>query len=339
MELTEKSLPVVTEGQALIRMKYCGICGTDVRGYRSGRHIARDTVMGHEVAGTVEAVGSNIQMVAVGDRVIVNPMPRCGVCYWCRRGEYSLCESAAALEIGFHPDYDGGLSDFLLIRYPDSMIHKIPPAVSMEEAALAEPLATSLHALKQSRFRAGDCALVVGAGMIGLGVVRFLKLAGAGRIIVVEPSRKKSGIALRIGADTSIDPSAGRSGTLEAIQALTDGLGAPVVFECAGVPPAFKDAAYYARKGGQVIVAGFCEEEVGIRPLDWILRGIEFKAILGYYDEFDEVLRYLQEDQIDAGSFITDILSLERAEEDGFRRVMKDRDAVKILVDLEMRDY
>ena len=111
--------------------------------------------MGHEIAGVVEAAGLAADEFAKGDRVIVNPMPRCGSCYWCRRGEYSLCETAADLEIGFHPEYPGGLSDFLRIRFPASMILKIPDSVSMESAALAEPLATSLHTLRQSRFKAG----------------------------------------------------------------------------------------------------------------------------------------------------------------------------------------
>ena len=129
--------------------------------------------------------------------------------------------------------------------------------------------------------------------MIGLGVIRFLRLAGAGRIVAIEPSRKKAELALAMGADTVIDL-AGRDATLKAVLAETEGRGAPIVFECAGAPSAFRDAPSYALKGGQVVLAGFCEEEVGVCPLDWILRGIEIKAILGYYDEFEEVLRHLE---------------------------------------------
>jgi (R,R)-butanediol dehydrogenase/meso-butanediol dehydrogenase/diacetyl reductase len=337
MELIERETPEISESEVLVRMKYCGICGTDVRGYRDGLNIPRGTVMGHENAGTIEAVGRRVGGLARGERVIVNPMPRCGTCYWCRRGEYSLCGTATDREIGFHPEFPGGLSDFLLIRFPDSMILRIPSSVSMERAALAEPLATSLHAVRQSRLRAGDTALVVGAGMIGLGVIRFLRLAGAGRIIAVEPSKGKAELAGEMGADILIEPSGDREETIEAVLDETEGMGAPIVFECAGVPSAFRDAPDYARKGGQVVLAGFCEKEVGVRPLGWILRGIEIKAILGYYDEFRDVIRYLRKGEIPAERLVTAKVPLERAEEDGFLRVMKDGDAVKVLVDLERR--
>ncbi len=268
-------------------------------------------------------------------RVIVNPLARCGRCYWCARGEFSLCQTAFAEEIGFHPEHPGGLADYLLIRHPEAMLLEIPASVGMNEAALAEPLATSLHALRLSRFRAGDAALVLGAGMIGLGLVRFLKLAGAGRIVALEPSAHKAALARDMGADEVIDPSRGREESLQALLAESEGLGFPLVFECSGVASVFQDASRYARKGGQLVLVGFCESEVGVRPLDWILKELEVKAILGYYDEFADVIEALERKQIPADSFITDIVSLERAEEDGYRRILRDADPIRILVDME----
>jgi (R,R)-butanediol dehydrogenase/meso-butanediol dehydrogenase/diacetyl reductase len=337
LEIVEGEVPFPGAGEALVRMKYCGICGTDVHNYRNGIAVQVGTVMGHENAGTVEALGPGVNGLALGDRVIVNPMPRCGTCYWCRRGEYSLCEIGSAREIGFHPEYPGGLADFLLVRYPDSMIMKVPDSVSAEAAALAEPLATSLHALNMSRFRKGDEVLVVGAGMIGLGLIRFLKLSGAGRTVVIEPSEAKAKLARELGADLAIDPSPGRDATMKAILDQSEGIGFPLVFECSGVASSFRDAPLFARKGGQAAIVGFCETEVGVIPRDWILREIEVKAILGYYEEFREVIQSLGMNEIPAASFISGIVSLERAEEEGFRRILRDRDCVKILVDLELR--
>jgi (R,R)-butanediol dehydrogenase / meso-butanediol dehydrogenase / diacetyl reductase len=335
MELVESGKPEAGAGEALVRMKYCGICGSDVHNYRNGLSIPGGTVMGHENVGTVEALGPGVAGWAQGERVIVNPLARCGHCYWCERGEYSLCETGIAEEIGFHPEYPGGLANYLLIRHPEAMLLGVPASVGMEEAALAEPLATSLHALRKSRFRRGDEVLVIGAGMIGLGLICFLKLAGARRIVAFEPSPAKAELAGRLGADRVLDPSGGREGSLRAVLAESGGLGFPLVFECSGVASAFRDASTYARKGGQVVVVGFCETEVGVRPLDWILKEIEVKAILGYYDEFQDVIAALERKEIPAASFITDIVSLERAEEAGYRRIMRDADAVKILVDLE----
>lgn len=335
MELVEGNKPEPGPGEALVRMKYCGICGTDVHNYRNGLSIPIGTVMGHENVGFIEALGPDVAGVSAGDRIIVNPLARCGRCYWCARGEYSLCETAAAEEIGFHPEYPGGLADYLLIRSPEAMLLRVPDSVSMEEASLAEPLATSLHALNKSRFRKGDAVLVLGAGMIGLGLVRFLKLAGAARIVTVEPSAAKAELARAMGAEAVIDPSRGREESLRELLALSGGMGFPLVFECSGVASVFQDANLYARKGGQLVLVGFCENEVGVRPLDWILKELEVKAILGYYDEFRDVIEALERKEVPAESFITDIVPLERAEEDGYQRIMRDKDAIKILVDLE----
>ncbi|MBN1499975.1 MAG: alcohol dehydrogenase catalytic domain-containing protein [Spirochaetes bacterium] len=338
MVLRKITVPSVGVNEVLIRVKYCGICGTDVHAFRNGLLIPENTVMGHEITGVIETAGRNVRKYKKGERVIINPLARCGECYWCRRKEYSLCETAASQEIGFHPGYDGGLADFILVRHPDSMIMKIPDSVPMEAAALIEPLATSLHAVKKSRFKKNGTAVVIGAGMIGLGVISFLKMMKAGRIITVEPCRVKAELALRSGADAVIDPSLGRKETLEDVLKEMESPGAPVVFECAGVASAFRDAPEYAVKGGQVILAGFCEQEVGVRPIDWILREIEVKAILGYYDEFSEVMKYLGNGKIRTENFITDIISLEMAEKNGFHRIAKDNSIVKILVDMELQD-
>lgn len=335
MELVESDIPAPLPGEVVLRVKYCAICGTDVHAYGNGLHIPRDTVMGHEITGTVAAVGDGVHDFTCGDRVIVNPMPRCGECYWCQRGEFSLCATAADLEIGFHAEFPGGLADYLRISYPTAMLIRIPDSLSWEAAALAEPLATSLHAVKQSRLKAGDSAVVAGAGMIGLGVIRFLKLTGAARVVVIEPSASKAALARELGADTVIDPSDGSVATLAAVLAQTDGIGAPVVFECSGVASSFQASASYTRKGGQVILAGFCEDEVPISPLNWIMREIEVKAILGYYDEFADVVRSLDRGDFPHARFITDIVALEAAETAGFRRIMQDRSSIRILVDME----
>lgn len=249
LELMEGKKPEPGAGEALVRMKYCGICGSDVHNYRNGLSIPSGTVMGHESVGFIESLGPDVAGPPLGARVIVNPLARCGRCYWCMRGEYSLCETAFAEEIGFHPECPGGLADYLLIRHPEAMLLEIPASVGMEEAALVEPLATSLHALRRSRFRIGDAALVLGAGMIGLALVRFLKLGGAGSIVIVEPSASKAALARDLGADVTIDPSRGPEESLRAILAESEGPGFPLVFECSGVASVFKDASHYARKG------------------------------------------------------------------------------------------
>jgi len=335
LEIVESSIPDTLENEVLLRVKYCAICETDVHAYDNGIHIPAGTVMGHEITGTIEKVGNAVTRFRRGDRVVVNPMPRCGHCEWCLRGEYSLCETAADFEIGFHVEHPGGFADYVLIKYPDVMLLPIPDSLSWEAAALAEPLATSLHAVRQARPVKGKTVVVAGAGMIGLGVARFLYCEGAKRIVVIEPSRIKSEVARLLGADAVLDPSDRMRPIQKEVAFHTGGSGADIVFECAGTAASFRSAADYAKRGGQVILAGFCEEEVAVSPLSWIMREIEVKAILGYYDEFSEVLASLARGDIPTERLITDTVSLTDAEARGFKRILIYRDTIRILVDME----
>jgi (R,R)-butanediol dehydrogenase/meso-butanediol dehydrogenase/diacetyl reductase len=331
LAVVDVATPEPGEGEVLLRVRYCGICGTDVRAYREGRHIPFGTVMGHELCGEIVARGRGVRGHALGGRVAVNPMPRCGRCFHCARGEYTLCEAAVREEIGFSPEHPGGLAEHVLVRHPDEMLVPLPDAVSFEQAALAEPLAVSLHAVRMSRHAPGGSALVIGAGMIGLGVVAFLRRGGAGRILAADLSATKLARAGRMGADALLQPASGDD-LVERARALCGGVGPDVVFECAGTASTFRLAPRCARKGGQVIVAGFCDEEVPLSPLELVLRAIELKAVLGYHDDFEEVVRFLEGAPFDPADLVTDVVGLDDVDARGFRRVLADPEAIRILV-------
>jgi threonine dehydrogenase-like Zn-dependent dehydrogenase len=331
LRVVDRPTPQVGPTDVLLRTRYSGICGTDVRAYAQGRHIPFGTVMGHELCGEVVEVGREVRDRVVGARVAVNPMPWCGTCFHCRRGEYPLCDIGIREEIGFSPEYDGGLAEYVLIRHPDEMLIALPDAVSFESAALVEPLAVSLHAVRMSRHSLGRTALVLGAGMIGLGVVSFLRLGGAGRIVVADRSAAKLGLARRMGADDLIEPQ-GDEDLVARVRELTDGRGPDVVFECAGTADAFRVAPRCARKGGQVVVVGFCEQDVPINPLELVLRAVELKAVLGYHDDFADVVRFLAREPFDVGDLITDVVPLEDVDARGFQRVLNDPEAIRVLV-------
>ena len=186
IEFREKPKPKVLPCDVLVRVECCGICGSDVHGYSNGMTVQLGTVMGHECSGVVVEVGEEVKNVQPSDRVWVKPFTQCGECYWCKKGQYTRCLKIFERVMGLTPRYDGAFAEYVLIRHPDQMLFKLPPKVSFEEGALVEPLAISLHAVRSSRFRLGDRVVVVGAGTIGLGVIQFLKLAGANRIIVLE---------------------------------------------------------------------------------------------------------------------------------------------------------
>lgn len=332
IEFQEKPRPKLEPGDVLVKVEYCGICGSDVHGYLNGIMVPVGTVMGHECCGVVAEIGEGIQNFQPGDRVVVKPIPQCGKCYWCQRGQYSLCCEAFGRAIGISPNHDGAFAEYVRIEYPDEMLFKFPSNVSFREAALIEPLATSLHGVRLSRFKLGDRVVVIGVGTIGLGVIQFLRLGGAGKIIVLEISSPKSRIAQELGADVILNPLSEGEGLRDRIFSLTDGVGADLVFDCAGVPFSFQTSINYVKSGGQVMVVGINDKEVPINPFMIVLWEVEMKGVLGYYDEFKYVIEFLGQKRIKTDLLISDIISLVDLEEKGFKRLLASHDDVKILV-------
>lgn len=331
VEFLERPITELDNGELIVKVEYCGICGTDVHSYQNGLHIPVGAVMGHECVGTVYKITDKVNNFRVGDRVVINPMPRCGRCHWCQTGHFSLCPEAASREIGITLDNDGGFAEFVKIKYPSEMLHLIPDTLSFEAAALAEPLAVSLHGVRMSRIKAGDTALVIGAGMIGLGVIEFLRINGAGKIIVVEISERKTELAKSLGADFTINPALEGENTIPKILELTDGIGPDIVFECGGNPTTFQCSIDYVKRGGQVVLIGFCEKEVPISPLKIILKELEIKAALGYDNEFPRVIQLLSENEIHTEKYISGTISLRDLDE-GLKRIIRTPDIIKLLV-------
>ena len=332
IEFIDRTRPEIQSGEVLVKVEFCGICGSDVHGYLNGIMVPPGTVMGHECAGVVSKVGDAVNNFQPGDRVAVKPSPQCGECYWCQRGQYSICPEALKRAIGITTDHDGAFAEYVRIQYPNEMLFNLPSNISFKDAALIEPLATSLHAVRMSRFRPGDRVVIIGAGMIGLGTLQFLKLEGAGDIIVLETSSKKSEIALEMGAHEVLNPLAAGEEMRDEIFNLTNGIGADVVFECAGVPLSFQTCTDYVKSGGQVIVVGINDKDVAFNNFQMVVREIEMKGVLAYYDEFGEIIEYLDKGKIRTEPLVSDIIELTDLEEKGFKRLIASQDMVKILV-------
>ena len=331
LEFLNRPISGPAAGEVIVRVEYCGICGTDVHCYATGLLVPSGTVLGHEITGVVSEAGEGSQPFGVGDRVAINPIPRCGACYWCERGQFVLCAEGLKNEIGLTRENDGGFAEYVRVKHPRGMLHRLPDGVSFQQGALVEPLATSLHAVRMSRLKPGDSTVVFGAGMIGLGVVEFLRLGGAGSIAVVEPSPQKRNLARQAGADQVFDPSAPSDDYVQEIVELTDGLGPDIIFECSGHPAAFQSSLSCVRKGGQVILVGFGEQAVSLNLLESILREVELKGILGYYDEFELVIGFLEKNRVHTDLLISDTLPLKELEK-GLQQLLDTPDIVKVLV-------
>ncbi|MDO8670966.1 MAG: alcohol dehydrogenase catalytic domain-containing protein [Dehalococcoidia bacterium] len=258
LRLIERPIPTISGGQdVLVEVGACGICGADLQMYNSYvTHMQRMSafgfprIMGHEIAGTVREVGKDVIGFAEGDHVVCEPTFPCGVCFFCLRGQPNLCKIKADRTLGV--TRDGGYAKYVLVN--SHQLAKVPKDMPFEEAAMFEPIGVALHALEQSRFKAGDSAVVIGPGPLGILAAMLLQLSGIRTLVVAgrQSSRDRLAVAAEIGAQTV---EIAGSNLEEKVLALTDGLGADVVFEFAGGPDALNSAFAVVRKGGEIIVA------------------------------------------------------------------------------------
>ena len=333
LSIQEKPKPLVGAGEALVRVEACGICGSDVHGYLHGKIVKPGTVMGHEFSGLVEEVGQGVEGFRPGDRVVVYPMCGCGACLWCRSGRENLCPTKGKRSLGYNPLADGAYAEYVKIPYPKVMLFRLPEGVSFGEGALIEPLSTAYHAVRLSRFKPGDTALVMGAGPIGLGTLQFLKMGGARRVIVLEVSSERAAIAFDMGGDMVLNPRDEGTGLGKKIKDLTEGLGPDFVFECTGAAEPFQNAAGYVKHGGQIMLVGIIESPVPVLPLWLAVWELNIQGSFGYTrDEFQTVIALVSQKRIRTDSMVSASISLEEIEEKGFRRLASSPDAVKILV-------
>jgi 2-desacetyl-2-hydroxyethyl bacteriochlorophyllide A dehydrogenase len=331
IDIVQRPIPKAGKGEVVVEVSLCGICGSDIHGYLSGVMIPPGTVMGHESVGKVVELGNGVQDWSVGDRVAIKPLAECGECYYCLRGQYSLCPEGFQRCIGISPAVDGAFARYVRISYPGRMLFRLPEEVTFEAGVLVEPLATSLHAIRTSGFRLGDTTVVIGAGTIGLGVIQFLRLGGAGKIVVVEISEAKRQLACAMGADLALDPAAEGEGLREKVLEATQGLGAHFVFECAGVPQAVRASYTLVRGGGQVLLVGIADTDVSIQPLLLALGEVGLKATLGYWDEFPLALDFLRKGLIDTSGMVSRTIPLAEVSE-GFNEALSNKDLVKVVV-------
>jgi (R,R)-butanediol dehydrogenase/meso-butanediol dehydrogenase/diacetyl reductase len=255
IRLVDLDTPRAGPGEVCIAVAYCGICGSDLHEYADGPHaIPVETphplsgctaplTLGHEFCGTVVEVGTGVTTLVQGDRVAVEPEYRCYRCAYCRSGSYNLCAS-----MGFAGLMgDGGMADFAVV--PAYMLYRLPDDVSLEQAAVIEPAAVALHALRRGGLRLGDTCAVFGLGPIGLLLITLAKLQGATTIVAVDVSPERLAAAGRLGATHVFDGrSFDESALRHAIHAASGGLGVDVSFEAAGLPVTFESAMQALRR-------------------------------------------------------------------------------------------
>ena len=246
--------PAISVDDVLIRVKACGICGSDVHGIdgSTGRRIP-PIVMGHEAAGVIEEVGANVKGWAAGDRVTFDSTVSCGQCYFCARGEINLCDNRQVLGVSCGEfRRHGAFAE--LVSVPARILYRLPDSLGFAEAAMIEAVSIAVHAVNITPKSLGDTAVVVGSGMIGLLTIQAAKAAGFARVFAVDLDDNKLAVALRLGADAAFNPKT--VDVPKAIQDLTNGRGADVALEAVGAAAPIKTAIMSVKKGGTVTLIG-----------------------------------------------------------------------------------
>jgi (R,R)-butanediol dehydrogenase/meso-butanediol dehydrogenase/diacetyl reductase len=327
--------PATLKGKVKIKVKWCGICGSDLHEYAAGPifipqnspHSLTEEkapiVMGHEFSGQVVEVGDGVTKCEEGDRVVVEPIFACGTCTACKQGKYNLCEQLGFLGLA---GGGGGFSEYVTVD--EHMVHKIPDTVSFEQGALVEPAAVALYAIRQSQFNVGDQAVVFGTGPIGLLVIEALKASGASKIYAVELSTERRQRAEQLGA-IALNPA--EVNVVEEIQRLTDG-GADVSFEVTGVPIVLTQAIESTKLNGQTMIVSIFEKEASFQPNLVVMRERNIAGIIGYRDIFPAVISLMNQGYFSAETLFTKRIGLHDIVEQGFEALMKEKSQVKILV-------
>jgi len=305
LEIASAPDPIAGPGEVVVRVRNCGVCGSDLHAAGSSKlKLPPGAIMGHEFAGVIEEVGAGVREFSAGDRVAGMSTVACGECAMCRAGAAVRCLAARPLGFGEIPGAFGEL-----VKSRPGSLYKLPAEMSFRTGATIEPLVVGLHGIRRARFQAGDSALIMGAGTIGLVTILWARFAGAGPIVVSEVLLPRRDLALKLGADAAVDPRM-RNPSAEMVR-LT-GAAPDVIFECIGAPGTLAQAIDYAARGGRVAVLGASMEDDGFAPGSAMSRELDIYFSLGLeVGEVETTIAALGARRLASEAMITHTVGLE----------------------------
>ena len=320
----------------VIRVKACGICGSDMHPYRVGGLIEPGLIMGHEFSGDVIEVGANVADIKKGTRVTAASVQPCGKCHWCRKKQTHRCPNMKVL--GIH--MPGAFAEYISI--PLALINQtvflLPDEVSYEDGATVEPLSVGEHTVRRAEPRAEDTAVILGVGTIGQCALQVFKAIGVAKVIVSEVSKKRLEIAKTMGADVVIN--AAKEDPVHRVRETTSGMGADIVVECAGMPVTFQQAIEMVRGSLQqafetvrpdskIMLVGIYE-----KPIQWTPNSVIRKSarMIGCYSgSFSVAIELLKTGKVNTRPLITHEYPLDKAGE-AFEAQLNADESIKVLI-------
>lgn len=303
LSVVEMPTPEIGDDDALVRVRACGVCGSDIHGYdgSTGRRIP-PLVMGHEAAGVIERVGRGVQGFTAGERVTFDSTVSCGTCDFCRRGQINLCDNRTVLGVSCG-DYrrHGAFAEYVAV--PSRILYKLPDGLSFEHAALVEAVSIAVHAVGRHVPAPDDAVVVIGAGMIGVLIVQVLKHKGSRNIVAVDIDPQKLALAQRMGATRTLNPK--ERDVVTALRDVTGGRGADVSFEVVGHRDTVLSAIRSLRKGGTVVLVGNLTPTVDLPLQEVVSREISVLGSCASSGEIPECIDLLARGVVDVDPLIS----------------------------------
>lgn len=330
MGFEERDIPKAKDNEVLVKLEYVGICGSDLHYYETGAigdYVVKPPfVLGHEPGGTVVEVGKDVKHLKIGDRVALEPGKTCGHCEFCKTGRYNLCPDVVFFAT---PPVDGVFQEY--VAHEADLCFKLPDNVSTMEGALIEPLAVGFHAAMQGGARAGQTAVVTGAGCIGLVTMMALKAMGVSRVYVVDIMEKRLQKALELGADGVINGS--QADVVEEVKKLTDGRGCDLVVETAGTQTTTVQAIHMTRKGATIVLVGYSKSGEMTLPMSIALdKELTFKTVFRYRHIYPMAIEAVAAGKVNLKGIVTDVFSLDEAQKAMDYSINNKADIVKAVI-------
>jgi L-iditol 2-dehydrogenase len=323
--------PSVGDDDVLVRVRACGICGSDVHGFtgKTGRRIP-PLIMGHEAAGVIEGLGKNVRDYKKGDRVCFDSTVYCNKCEACRAGLFNRCDKRQVLGVSV-PAFKrhGAFAEYVAV--PWWIVSKIPDESSFVHAALLEPASIGAHAANRAPISSDDTVVVIGAGTIGLFILQAAMLRGAAKVIAVDINEFRLDVAKKLGADKLVNPL--KSDLSEMILQETKGKGANVTLDAVGYAKTFAEAVSITRMGGYIVAVGNLEKSAEFDLQQLVAKEHTFIGSYASAGEFRDCIKLVASGKINVEPLISDVLPMEEGP-NAFDRLLKAReDLLKIVLE------
>ncbi len=326
VRIEEMPIPEINDDELLVKVKACGICGSDVMEWYRLKKAPR--VLGHEMAGDVVKVGKNVKKFKVGDRVFVSHHVPCTICNFCLKDQHTLCKTLHSTNF-----YPGGFAEYL--RVPkinvDLGVFKLPKEITYEEGAFIEPVACAVRGFRIAEMKPGQSVLVLGSGVAGIINIKLAKAMGASKIFATDINDYRLKAAKKIGADITINA---KENVSEIVKKYNNGKLADLVILCTGVPSAARQALESVETGGTILF--FAPTEPGVKipfPLFdlWNKQVKMVSTYAGSLKDLKEAIDLIKTKKVKVTDMITHRFPLEKAAE-GFRLAANAKDSIKIII-------